>query len=658
MSSATHDSGGPQQQPKDYQDRLHAALEGLAEGVLELDAEGRILYTNSALREMFEGAADNCVGGFPSAFMGGDWEGPQSDAWRHALLREGGRELEGRRPDGSRFPLRISLCKEPHGDGTYAWVACVKDLSQERKSAEQLALALDAAEQANLAKSEFLAKISHEIRTPLAAIVGYADLLQQSAADHPERETWVAQLRTNGAHLTDLVNDLLDLSCIEAHRMHIESEEASPHEVIEQVAELARTEAMAKGLSFELRYASELPLHVMTDPLRVRQIVLNLATNAVKFTEHGSVVLQAEVRQDEQAHYQLAIELADTGVGIDAADLEQIFEPFHQAHGAAARYGGTGMGLAVSRQIAELLGGELSVQSERGRGSRFCLTLPLGEECPELVAVEDWQERREASRLVCADSAGHYDLSRLRVLVVEDGRDNQRILRFLLEQAGAHVLVADNGHAGLSSALAAQRAKKAYDLILMDMQMPVMDGWEATQALRERGIQTPIIALTAFAMTGDRKRCLDAGCSAYLSKPIDTNALFATIGELLGIEADRTRQPDPAPALPSAGAGEASGAEAPAAELDPLQALIAEFARGLAPQAEQIEGAYRAGEADELRTLVHRLAGSAASFGFPRISDLARSCEEPLREGGELKSIRRPLASLLRQMREAGKQAA
>jgi len=393
----------------------------------------------------------------------------------------------------------------------------------------ELVGAAQRAEAASRAKTEFLANMSHEIRTPMTAVLGYTDLLLAGSGEVKERELWAAAARRNGAQLLDLIDGILDVSRLEADQLVIEPRTCVLRELLEPVLTAARQAADAKGLAFRDEIDATCPEAIETDPARLSQILSNLLRNAVKFTANGSVLLRVSRPLDSLTR--LSFEVTDSGIGISAQDCERIFAPFGQLDEShTRRFGGAGLGLAISRRLATLLGGILSVESEPGRGSRFRLeldapALPL----PAPVAANATVPKTESERAA-------------RVLVAEDGIDNQRLIRAFLRAANADVTLVENGAQAFVTAQAALDAGAAFDLVLMDMQMPVMDGYEATRRLRELGYVAPIVALTAHAMSGDRERCLAAGCDAYLTKPIDRALLLATLARVM---TDRKPEPDP-----------------------------------------------------------------------------------------------------------------
>ena len=379
---------------------------------------------------------------------------------------------------------------------------------------------------ANGAKSEFLANMSHEIRTPMTAIMGFGDLLLDDDLTPSTRSAHVEIIRRNGKHLLGLIDDILDLSKIEAGKMAFERIRCSPRSIVVDVVSLLRVPALAKGLSLTVVYATPVPFWIQSDPTRLRQILMNLVSNAVKFTSTGGITLTVRCTNPRSVSPTLSFEVADTGPGIAPEQIERVFDPFAQADASTTRkFGGTGLGLTISERLARALGGSLSLESKLGAGSRFTLTVATG----SLAGVEmgfDAQEAGSSDVLpVVAVASG----LRGRVLLAEDGPDNQALITAHLKRAGATVTLAENGRIAVDKALEARAAGVAFDLVLMDMQMPELDGYGATCELRAAGYQHPIVALTAHAMAGDRERCLAAGCDDYLTKPIARGDLRAIL---------------------------------------------------------------------------------------------------------------------------------
>ncbi|MDA0657472.1 MAG: ATP-binding protein [Planctomycetota bacterium] len=387
------------------------------------------------------------------------------------------------------------------------------------------------AEQASRSKSEFLANMSHEIRTPMTAILGYTELLMEQSTS-PEVRDYLGIVQRNGHHLLTIINDILDLSKIEAGRMELELVPCSPAQLLEEVYSLMEVRAQGKNIRLEMQVVSPMPSQIISDATRIRQILINLVGNAIKFTEGGSV--SAAVRYDAKLE-QIEFEVADTGVGMTEEQKQRLFSPFSQADTSTTRrFGGTGLGLTISRRLAEMLGGGIQVESVPGSGSVFTarMTASIVENAP-MEAPRHVRRSHEPSVPKSPDVTQKDKDSLLpvgcRILLAEDGPDNQRLIRHVLQRIGAEVDVVSDGRQVIDSVNAAESRGLPYDMVITDMQMPVMDGYEAARQLRAQGFFRPIIALTANAMTGDRERCLEAGCDDYASKPIDRTKLIRTI---------------------------------------------------------------------------------------------------------------------------------
>jgi signal transduction histidine kinase/CheY-like chemotaxis protein len=392
----------------------------------------------------------------------------------------------------------------------------------------ELMLAREAADESNRFKSEFLANMSHEIRTPMTAILGYTDVLLEENWGRRSTLDALGILKRNGEHLLELINDILDLSKIEAGKLTVEPVACEPKQILEDVAALMQPRAEAKGLRLRIELDAGLPPWIVTDALRLRQILLNLVGNAVKFTDSGEVCLSASWTTLGGAG-ELTIDVRDTGIGMNAAHMESLFQPFRQADSSTTRrFGGTGLGLAISRRLARRLGGDVTVESTLGTGSIFRLTLT--------AAATSGPTGETALREHRATLLPDHGLADCRVLLAEDGPDNQRLITLVLERAGARVTLAATGEDAARLAHYAWERDQPYDVILMDMQMPLLDGYGATRLLRSQGYPGPIIALTANAMCGDRETCLAAGCDDYATKPIDRPQLLATVRRWWAVE--------------------------------------------------------------------------------------------------------------------------
>jgi signal transduction histidine kinase/CheY-like chemotaxis protein/HPt (histidine-containing phosphotransfer) domain-containing protein len=511
------------------------------------------------------------------------------------------------------------------------------------KLLERQAVELEAARQdsldANRAKSAFLANMSHEIRTPMAAIIGYTDLLLDPTLDASDRVNHVQTVRRNAEHLLAIVNDILDISKIEAGKMEVESISTSPSQIIVEVASLMRVRAVEKKLAFDIEYVGAIPETIQSDPTRLRQILLNFVGNAIKFTEEGGVHIRVRSDAPDAPDPRLTIEVSDKGIGMTPQELQKLFTTFAQADASTTRrFGGSGLGLVISKRLSELLGGEITVESTPGRGSLFRLAIPTG----PLAGVRMVEGRVEGG-MGEAPTRAVRPVPGLppscRVLLAEDGHDNQVLITTYLAKAGATVKVVANGQLAVEEAHAALADGNPYDVILMDMQMPVLDGYSATSKLRQTGYRGPIVALTAHAMAGDRQRCESAGCDDYLSKPVDPARLTATVARFT--------------------AGAQSSGEHLTSELasdEDMAEIVRQFVRDLPLRSSAILRALRAADIETLTRLAHQLRGSAGGYGFPLITEAAAALEDGVAaglDGPALMSRAEALASLCRRARAA-----
>lgn len=493
--------------------------ETIPQGVWRSDPDGSADYFSQQFAEY--------VGYEAKEFLGWGWLDPVHPEDKSAVLGEWKRCSEMAIPVAFEFRLRGT-------DGVYRWFLSegnpfrnekgdvVKyygtwtNIDDKKKAAEELLEAKKTAESSSRAKSAFLANMSHEIRTPLGAIIGFVDLMKSPELSRGELSDYLRVVHRNADQLLRIVDDILDLSKVEAGKMLIETVEFSLPELLSDITALMSFRAHEKGIHFELKTLSLLPEKVFSDPTRIRQILTNVVGNAIKFTERGQVGLH--IRYVDGF---LEFVVMDTGIGIGSDEQQKLFRPFNQADASTTRrFGGTGLGLILTRRLSEALGGEFFLKgSEPGKGSEFVARVrAIKTQGVPLVGERDIEVATKLSPSI-VEPRGRVD--GMKVLLVEDSRDNQVLIKLYLEMIGAKTEIAENGEEGVSQAL-----KRSFDLILMDIQMPQVDGHEATRRLRRSGFKGPIVALTAHAMKEEKRRCIESGFSDFLSKPIHRQSLI------------------------------------------------------------------------------------------------------------------------------------
>jgi two-component system sensor histidine kinase/response regulator len=636
-----------------YSDQLEASslkereiIEGALDAVVQMDADGAVVSWNTKAEQTFGWSADEAIGRPVAELIV-----PEANRDSHivglARYHETGQgrllnqrlEVQGLNRDGRVFPIEIAITPIRCG-GTPLFCAFIRDITARKQYEEELRLAKEQAEAANRTKSEFLANMSHEIRTPLNGILGFTELLIRNAdgGDEAERRDYIKTIRTSGKHLLELINDILDLSKIEAGQLQVEKTACSPHHLIAEVMSVLRARAQEKALTLDYRWDSEIPESIQSDPYRLRQLLMNLVGNAVKFTERGSVNVVARLlNRDGDAR--LVFEVRDSGIGISKEHLEDIFKPFVQADNSMTRkFGGTGLGLTISKNICESLGGSLSVTSQLGKGTTFSAEIPAGDlrgvhmaERPPATGQGDIIDSRE----------GKADLKGMRVLLVDDGETNRKLIQLFLARQGALVEVAANGELAVAATL-----NHEFDVILMDMQMPVMDGYAATRKLRDLGYTIPIIALTAHAMLGDRKKCEEAGCSGYITKPVNMDELVRIVQSSGRGKAGVADSPDEASATLRLDFARSAIQSTLPMDDPEIRELIAEFAATIPERIDAIEKALNTMDYNAISSLAHALKGAGGTAGFQCLTDVSLRIEESAAErraesiGGMLHELR------------------
>ncbi|GAB5440106.1 MAG: hypothetical protein Fues2KO_04550 [Fuerstiella sp.] len=513
---------------------IRLILDSTAEGIVGIDSKGRCTFCNSAAVKLlgYESAAELVGHRFQAVVQQDVREEPDLEQ----VLRTGeGTEYPGqhfRRANGDQVPVDIRCHPMLEAGRCIGGVITFLDDSERRQREHQLHVARSRAELANEAKSEFLANVSHELRTPLAAILGFARIINEQYNDAGLREK-VHAIQRNGDYLLTLLGDILDLSRIEAGRLEVRRTTVDVQDLFSDIYRTMRMRAESHQTNLRFRSSGPLPQTITTDAARLRQIVINLVANAIKFTPVGEVEVTVCCLNPSTEKEMLQVEVQDSGIGISPTQLEGLFEPFTQADATIGeRFGGTGLGLSISRRLARSLGGQIEARSTEGVGSTFTVVIPAAP-AGSLMSVD--LERARGDKLPLDRETGTETDEHLgcRILIADDMRDVRDIASHFLRKAGAEVEVAKNGEQAVEAVTAAANRGEQYSLVLMDLQMPVMNGPSAVRSLRDLGIDIPIVALTADAMKGTRERVLQLGFSEYLTKPIHAEELIRTVRRLI-----------------------------------------------------------------------------------------------------------------------------
>ena len=641
-------------------DRVRTALDTMAESLIVLDKKMQIVLVNQSFASLIDRPAEEMIGQHINRF---NWQRGVSQAddisqpWVHAM--DAGEVVLNRMikletdDDSTRtFMINCSPVLLPGGKVGGVMVS-LDDVTELEQKEIELRLAKSEAEQANRAKSDFLANMSHEIRTPMNSILGFTQLIMRDKSQlQNSHMSYLNTISNSGEHLIGLINDILDLSKVESGKLEVEIIDCKPVNLIHQIVQIMRVKAEEKGLAFDFVAISNLPEVIKSDSGKIRQILTNLVGNAIKFTESGGITIQASMSSGNEGS--LVIEVTDTGLGMTEEQAASIFDAFIQADSSITRkFGGTGLGLSISKRFANAMGGDIEVTSKKGEGSTFSLILDI-----EVAHNTNWLTIEDVNSLVIIEDekkAENWLFPSAKVLVVDDGSENRELVRLVLEEQGLEIVTAVHGKDGLE-----KLHENNFDLVFMDVQMPVMDGYTAVDLMRKRGMVQPIVALTAHAMKGIEQRCLQAGYSHYMTKPMEINKLLSLTAELLGAKPQTASiEIDISDDLPTDEVGELE------IKVDQQPILISElikdrpqfkplvkrFIEKLNEQLDEVKRAFDLKEIQAISSFAHWLKGSGGSVGLHAFTGPAIKLETAAKSG-ELETIKtliENLASLAKQ---------
>lgn len=630
-------------------ERVRGALDTLTEGLLVVDKNERIVLANQAIADSLGSKPQKLVGSRVDQLPWISLDAAHIETkrpWSLAIKeqqRQPGVVMGLQGPNGVRTVMaHAAPVLGPNGD-LHGVLTSFEDITELENAKAELRESKDAAETANRAKSDFLANMSHEIRTPMNAILGFTDVMRRGLATlESQRHEYLNTIHASGQHLLNLINDILDISKIEAGGLELELTQSSPHKILSEVVSIMKGRAEDKGIYLRFRSEGGLPETILTDPTRVRQLVTNLVGNAIKFTEEGGVDIVARV-VNHGSRPQLAIDVIDTGIGMTGEQAAKVFSPFVQADASVTRrFGGTGLGLSISKRFAEALGGAITITSEPGKGSTFTATVETGP-IKNVRIISDHESTTQEARVT--QTVGiEVKLPPCRILVADDVEANRKLIKLILAAAGAELELATNGQEAYEMVRDGD-----FDMVLMDMQMPVMDGFTAVRKLRSEGYSKPIYALTADAMKGSEEACRKAGCSGFLTKPIDLDKVLHTVAEVIRevnpkrvrrVVLDSPNVTAPAATTNDAPVAASSQLVAPMTQSMELDlAALKEIARDYLPylqeQIVELSNAWDRRDYEEVAKIAHSIKGSAGTFELDEFTEPAGKLQALANERNE-----------------------
>lgn len=599
--------------------------------LLVLDGQLRVVTVNESFCRYFEVKQAETKGTHVYELGNGQWSVPLLRNLLENVLPEDAViedfTVDHEFPTLGRRIIQVSARRLAQQSGLEAKILLAfHDITSERRSEEESSAAKNAAEAANQAKTDFLANMSHEIRTPLGAILGYSELLANPSQSRDEALESASRIRKNVEQLTELIDEILDVAKIEAGKLDVEIARFALLPELAETCALLQSRAEGKGVAFEVTFVGRIPESISSSAQRIRQVLLNIGGNALKFTEQGGVYLKIDLTTIGDLP-KLRFVISDTGIGLSKEQQARLFKPFSQADNSVTRrYGGSGLGLVLARRLAQALGGDVELtKSVIGEGSTFTVTIDPGPLAgiPMQIGLTH-KELNRSRRDVTGWFVASQKLDGLRILLAEDGPDNQKLIMHFLTASGAVVDLAGNGAEAVEKATAS-----TYDLVLMDIQMPVLDGYEATRQLRAAGYSPPIIALTAHAMHGERERCLAAGCVDYITKPIVPNLLVDLV--LRTAKKDEIMQ--------SNCHGRSFFTDDP--DIGPL---VADFVGNLPGHMRAFQQAELASDWIKVGSIAHQMAGAAGGYGFPELGRSAAKVEALAKHDPRPKAIAEAIA--------------